>query len=145
MKMQPEWIGAAQTAQEAWKVPASVSLAQMGLESGWMQHLPPGSNNPFGIKAFHGGGVSAETTEVVGGQVIHEQQPFAVFPTLADAFTAHAKLIATDARYAPAMAALPDVQRFVFAMAKVYATDPAYATKLLAIISGDALTQYDAA
>lgn len=143
MNLEPEWIEAAKAAQAATRVPASVSLAQFGLESGWGRHMPPGSNNPFGIKAFHGNGVSAETTEVVNGKVVHEEQPFAEFPDLSAAFTAHAHLIASLSVYAPAMAVLPDVTKFVTLMAKHYATDPAYAIKIMGIIHSGNLTQYD--
>jgi flagellum-specific peptidoglycan hydrolase FlgJ len=145
MIMQPEWVSAAQAAMRATRVPASVSLAQFGLESGWGQHMPPRSNNPFGIKAFHGGGIESETTEVIGGQVIHEDQPFAVYPDLATAFQAHAELISTDPRYAPAMAALPDLEGFVALMAKHYATAPNYAAQVLEIIRGDNLVRFDVA
>jgi len=141
--VQPEIVAAAQAAQRATGVPASVSIAQYGLESGWGRHMPPGSNNPFGIKAFHGGGVEARTAEVADGRAVTETQPFAVFASVAEAFAAHARLIATDRRYAPAMAALPDIGRFVRAMAAHYATDPAYAGKVLAIIAGDDLARYD--
>jgi flagellum-specific peptidoglycan hydrolase FlgJ len=137
-------IAAAQAAQKATRVPASVSIAQYGLESGWGKHMPLNSNNPFGIKAFHGGGVDAETTEFVGGKIVHEEQPFAIFPDLSAAFLAHARLIATLGVYAPAMAQLPNLEAFVKLMAQHYATDPAYATKILGIIHIDGLEQYDA-
>ena len=42
-------IAAAQAAQHKWQVPASVSLAQWIIESGWGAHEPAGSNNPIGI------------------------------------------------------------------------------------------------
>lgn len=138
-----EWIEAAQNAMRVTKVPASVSLAQFGLESGWGQHMPACSNNPFGIKAFRGPSVNSETTEVIKGKVVREKQPFAVFQSLGDAFLAHARLIASDARYGAAMTALPDLEKFVVLMAKHYATDPAYAEKILSIVHGDNLIQYD--
>lgn len=143
MNLEPEWIAAAKAAQVATRVPASVSLAQFGLESGWGKHMPAGSNNPFGIKAFHGGGVSAATTEVIGGKVIHEDQPFAVYPDLKTAFLAHARLLSHVRVYAPAMAVLPDVAKFVALMAPHYATDPGYAMKIMGIIHSGNLTQYD--
>lgn len=143
MQMQPEWVLAARAAMQATRVPASISLAQFGEESGWGKDMPPGTNNPFGIKAFHGGGVESPTIEYVHGRAEHIDQPFAKFDTLDAAFLAHGRLIATDPRYAPAMAALPDVAAFVAHMAPVYATDPGYAGKLLAIITGDRLAPYD--
>ena len=50
----PDIIAAAREAQRKWKIPASISLAQWALESGWGRHMPPGSNNPFGMKARPG-------------------------------------------------------------------------------------------
>lgn len=144
MQMQPSWVAAAKAAMAATRVPASVSLAQFGLESGWGAHMPPDSLNPFGVKDFRGANaVWAMTTEVEHGVVVHVKQPFRRYPSLADAFTEHAQLLATDRRYAPAMAALPDLAAFVAHMAPVYATDPGYAGKLLAIIHGDGLARFD--
>lgn len=144
MILEPEWINAAKAAQAATGVPASVSLAQFGLESGWGKHMPPGSNNPFGIKNFHGGGTAvAMTSEVINGVVVHKTQPFAVFSSLTDAFMAHAKLFTTVPLYSAAMKALPDVTEFVNLMAPHYATDPGYAQKILGIIHMGNLTQYD--
>jgi len=65
----PEIISAAQTAQAAYGVPASVTLAQWALESDYGQHMPQGSNNPFGIKAKPGqDSVMARPSEYVGGR-----------------------------------------------------------------------------
>ena len=52
MSPPPDVVAAARSAQAKWRVPASVSIAQYALESGWGKHIPPGSNNPFGIKAL---------------------------------------------------------------------------------------------
>ena len=139
-------IAAAKAAMVATRVPASVTIAQYALESGWGKHMPPDSNNPFGIKQFdlslpH---VMASTTEVINGKLVHEMQPFAAYPAIAAAFAAHADLIATKPIYAAAMLALPDVGQFVTLMAEHYATDPQYAQKLLTLIDEDHLEQYDA-
>lgn len=50
----PEVIAAAQAAPARWGAPASITMAQWALESGGGQHMPKGSNNPFGIKAGRG-------------------------------------------------------------------------------------------
>jgi len=138
----PDVIAAAQAAQKATRVPASVSIAQYGLESGWGQHMPPGTNNPFGIKDFKGG-VESETTEDVDGKVIDEKQPFMVFESIQQAFIYHANLLATSPIYASAFTLLPNVTNFVMVMARHYATDPNYASKILAIINGDNLSKYN--
>ena len=41
------------------------------------------------------------------------------------------------------MRSLPSLQALVTAMAAHYATDPQYAAKILAVIKGHNLTQYD--
>lgn len=135
-------ISAAQAGETKWRVPASVSLAQWALESGWGAHSP--GNNPFGIKAMPGYGVQTFTThEVVHGHLVPSVARFAAFTDLAQAFECHAMLLATAAVYGPAMTALPDIAAFVLSMAAHYATDPQYAAKIMAIINGHNLTQYD--
>lgn len=142
--LQADWIAYAQDAQRRTRVPAAVTLAQFGLESGWGQHMPPGSNNPFGIKAVAGApSVTVMTSEFQGGRFVRVPQKFAVYTSLAQAFLAHAILLSTHEAYAPAMAKLPDVQAFVMFMGHVYATDPNYAQKLLQLIQADGLVQYD--
>lgn len=139
--IEPAVIAAAQTAAREWRVPASVSLAQYALESGWGAHCP--GNNPFGIKAMANHHVQRlMTTEVVHGHVVHVAQDFCAFASMADAFDTHAKLLAHAPVYAAAMRAttVPD---FVDRMAPHYATDPQYAAKLMALITAHDLTQYD--
>jgi hypothetical protein len=129
-------IAAAQVAQNQTRVPACVSIAQWAVESGWGAHTPPGSNNPFGVKDFHGAdAVWAWTTEVVHGVMQHVKQPFKRYASLNDAFAGHAELLAGDHRYAPAMAALPDIAAFVKLMAPVYATAPNYGEMIMDVIT----------
>ena len=136
---------AAQQAQRDWRVPASVSIAQWELESGWGEHMPPGSNNPFGIKARAGEPcVIAVTTEHINGRDVQVHAAFRRFDSLAEAFDRHAELLASAPVYASAMALLPDEDGFVAAMAHHYATDPQYAAKLLAIIASGGLRRFDA-
>lgn len=141
----PEVVAAARAAQAKWKIPASISIAQYGLESGWGAHMPPESNNPFGIKAVGARpSVTVGTTEYIHGNAVRIPQAFAVFPSLAAAFDLHAQLLATSGHYALARAALPDVYAFANALTGVYATDPNYGHLLGQIIRGSNLTQYDA-
>jgi flagellum-specific peptidoglycan hydrolase FlgJ len=144
MTPSPLVIAAARTAQRKWNIPSSVQIAQYGLEGGWGQHIPPNSNNPFGIKALPGQpSVSVPTREFVAGRYITINAAFAAFPSLTEAFDAHARLLAVGAPYAHARTLLPDVFKFVDALTGVYATDPNYGAELTTIIKGDNLTQYD--
>lgn len=141
-----EVVHAAQSAAEKYSVPASVTLAQYGVESGWGTHVPRGSNNPFGIKAAAGQPfVASRTREVEGGKTVYITAKFRKFLTIADAFEAHAILLATKSIYHPAIAAWEagDLARGIKAMALHYATDPHYSDSLLKIIHDDKLTQYD--
>ena len=47
----PEVGDAAVASRRKWTVPASITIAQWAVESAWGASMPPGSNNPFGIKA----------------------------------------------------------------------------------------------
>jgi flagellum-specific peptidoglycan hydrolase FlgJ len=144
MTPKPEIIAAAKAAQSKWGIPASVSIAQFALESGWGAHIP--GNNPFGIKALTGYPTQTFAThEVVHGHLVPCEQKFAAFTDLAQAFECHAKLLATAAVYRSAFTVLPDLAKFVTRMGAHYATDPQYAAKLLALIQSDDLTQYDGA
>jgi flagellum-specific peptidoglycan hydrolase FlgJ len=143
---------AARAAMAKWKVPSSVQIAQYAEESGWGHHLPPGSNNPFGIKArLSAKGVPIDPYVIAGtdeqnfnGQAHwHGPQPFRKFSSIADAFDYHAQLLATASAYAPAMAKLPEVVAFVSAMAPHYATATNYAAELMKIINGSNLMAYD--
>lgn len=144
----PDVILAAQEAQDKYYVPSSVSIAQWALESGYGIHMPTGSNNPFGIKAKAGEAfVSATTHEVVNGVTETVSQNFAKYGSIAEAFDAHAKLLATVSLYKDAMTAwvhAKDLNLGIIYMAKHYATDPSYATKVMAIITANKLVQYDA-
>lgn len=149
-------IPAAQASMAATGVPASVTLAQCAVESGWLSAMPAGSNNPFGIKATHLSNpdsyVEAMTSEYAHGQLEDVEQPFEKYPDLATAFTAHANLISTAPRYAPAMAVKGDAVAFAQQLqACGYSTNrpplakapPYYANILIEIIQGHNLTQYD--
>lgn len=140
----PEVVTAAKAGDTVYGVPASITLAQWALESGWGKHTPPYSNNPFGIKARPGDRyVVSPTREVVKGLPMTVQATFRVFPSLASAFVAHAELLATAACYRPAMKALPDLAGFARALQGVYATDPDYAAILMDIIDAHDLAQFD--
>lgn len=136
-------IAAAQAAQKAYGVPASVTLAQWADESRWGSRCT-GKNNFFGVKAAaKQPGSLCWTHEVVDGKSIACQQRFADYVSLAQAFGAHAALL-TRPQYAKAWP-FKTVEAFVNAVAPVYATDPHYAANLMAIITGDRLERYDVA
>lgn len=137
-------IAAAQASQMKWHVPASVTLAQWAVESAFGRFMPAGSNNPFGIKATQGQPyVLARTHEVIHGRSVPIMARFAKYPSIIDAFGAHAELLATHAAYKPAMqhAASPD--EFANALTGVYATDPHYGATLISVMHAHDLYQYN--
>ncbi len=148
VKLSKELIAAAQKAQVDWGVPASVTLAQYGLESGWGVHVPLGSFNPFGIKASgRQAYVTAGTVEVVHGKRVKVTARFRKFASWAEAFDEHGKLL-NRPQYAHAMLLWTmsgNVERYVRLLAATYATDPQYASKLLSLIDSNDLNQYNLA
>jgi len=150
-----EIIAAAQASERKLGVPASVSLAQWALESGWGKSVS-GKNNYGGITAKVTGAVFpfkpgtplepatlCWTSEVYRGKRVRCQRWFKDFPSVEAYFDAHGKLLATAKVYAPARAKLPDVDAYVDAMGARYATDPNYAATLKAMIRQNRWRRYD--
>lgn len=137
---------AAQAEMKRTGIPASIQIGQYALESGWGKRMPPGSNNPFGMKTRAGKNdpfVSITTKEWSRLRGYYNVvQNFRKFDSIAAAFTAHADLLLQPV-YAKARAKLPDVDAFADALTSVYATDPNYGKSLRAVIHGSNLLQYD--
>lgn len=118
--------------------PADLTIPQWAQESGWGMHMPPASNNPFGIKALAGQpSVTIMTPEFLHGTATHIPQAFRVFPTLKDAFDHHGSLIATGAPYGRAFEQYEkdkNILGLIRGIAPHYATDPNYASKLMAFL-----------
>jgi hypothetical protein len=130
-ELPPPVVSAAEASQGRWEVPAPVTLAQWAIESAWGAAMPPGSNNPFGIKAVSNQpGVPSVTHEVVNGQTITVTVNFRVFPSIDDAFDEHGRLLATNPVYSAAMQQKQHPDAFADALTGVYATDPQYGSKL---------------
>lgn len=140
-------IAGAMQAEATYGVPASVSLAQWALESGYGKSMPAGSQNPFGMKARKnetGPVVVARTREVNSkGAEYWIDAPFRKFADMGEAFEEHAKLVGTAKVYAPARAKLPDVDAFIDVLGPIYATAPNYAAVIKSIIRANNLKQYD--
>jgi len=137
-------VKAAQASQKNWGIPASVSLAQWCLESNWGKAMPPGSNNPFGIKATPGDAyVEAVTHEVVKGIRIKVVAKFKKFASINEAFDQHGRLLATARAYEKARASEGNPDAFADALTGVYATDPNYGTSLKRIMKTYNLYEYD--
>jgi flagellum-specific peptidoglycan hydrolase FlgJ len=147
-----QFIDAAKASQHMYGIPASVSLAQWALESGWGKH-DLGCFNYFGMKApCDAAGhplvphVDLKTREVDKyGHDYYITAPFRKFASPEEAFEEHAKLLATRGAYANARSKLPNADAFADALTGVYATDPNYGKSLKAIMHGSNLYQFDKA
>lgn len=140
----PEVADAAIASRKRWTVPASVTVAQWAVESAWGASEPPGSNNPFGIKATGDQlAVESPTREVVDGQNVTVTARFRMFGSLAQAFDEHGRLLATAPVYKDAMKQADNPEAFADALTGVYATDPNYGFTLKWVIENYGLSQYD--
>lgn len=109
-------IPAAQEARIATGVPASITLAQACIESGWGHHHIGAANNYFGIKAplHHGrhstgaiaiGYVMANTAEYdKDHNKYYVEQPFRAYNSMTDSFEDHGIWVRDNHRYGDMLA-----------------------------------------
>ena len=127
-------------------VPASVTMAQAILESGWGKSgLSTQAHNYFGIKGEGPAGhVTMRTREVINGQSVYVNANFRKYHNAAESFTDHGKFLRDNPRYHNAFKHTDDPQRFAQEIAKAgYATDPKYASTLNSIIKQYGLERFD--
>ena len=137
-------VGPARASQKATGVPASVTLAQAIIESGWGESHMGDAWNFFGIKAKSDEPfIVVRTREVVGGKDVFVNAKFRRFASMAECFREHGRFLRDNPRYAPAFKTT-DAESFARAIhAAGYATDPHYSDALIGIIRDNDLTQYD--
>jgi len=128
-------------------VPASVTIAQAILESGWgRSELTRQANNYFGIKGTGpAGSVTMRTREVINGRETYVNAQFRKYNSAAESFADHAQFFIRNPRYATAMQHTNDAFRFAAEIHKAgYATDPNYTKLLHGIMRQYDLTRFDA-
>jgi flagellar protein FlgJ len=143
--------GPAQASQREFRVPASVTLAQAILESGWGRSgLSLNDRNYFGMKCFGNPGPIAAschdylTQECSGTTCTTITDSFRVYRSATDSFRDHGRQLASLSRYAAAFAYTNDPNRFAAEIHKGgYATDPEYTNKLVRLMTQYNLYQYD--
>ena len=132
-----------------YRVPASVTIAQAILESGWGgSELATRANNYFGIKCaavaspHQIGCIDKATWEHLNGNDVTVTASFRRYASMRDSFLDHG-LFLTKPRYAAAFkAATPD--EFAHEIWRAgYATDPQYPAKLVRLMDQYELRQYD--
>ena len=137
-------LPAAQACQRATGVPASITIGQAALESGWGA-LAPG-NNLFGIKAdsaWKGATISFPTTEYINGVKTALNQKFRSYPDWSGSMTDHATFFHANPRYHNCFAETTS-DGWARALAKAgYGTDLDYAGKLIAVMHGRNMAAFD--
>ena len=151
-------------------LPASVCLSQMAQESGWAKKMPPGSNNPFGLKYRESEGgdyVWHWTPEYLPNQTwedIPEQYRsfwqeaadigpgwwleycrFKKFSRPEEAIVAYCRRIINSGYYQSAIDLLPDTEAYCRELCRIYATRSTYPDEVWNRILKYDLLQYDAA
>lgn len=135
----------AKAAQDKTTVPASVTIAQAILETGWGKHTIADANNLFGIKGVGpAGSVTVSTREVVNGQTVFVDAPFRKYHNMEESVEDHANFFLVNKRYAGALKVASDPNAFAEAIHQAgYATDPQYANSLIGLMRDHNLYQYD--
>ena len=137
-KFTAEDIRLAQETEKIYGVPASVTLAQYALESGYgTTKLAKNANNYFGIT---GKNKKTGAFHMSGGR------SWAKYSSKTESFYDHGRLLSTDL-YASKTAGATTVSQYIDAIAETYAPssdeNSGYAAKLKQIINENNLTQYD--
>lgn len=125
------------------RIPASFTIAQSALESGWGEHAP--GFNLFGIKAdllWKGPSVDYETFEYVHGAKISVMAKWRKYQNWLESIEDHATFL-MQPRYSAAFAT-SNGEDFAREIAKAgYATDPLYAEKVIEIMKFHNLYIFD--
>ena len=141
-------VGPAQACQRATGIPASFTLAQAALESGWGAKAP--GNNLFGIKAdkaWKGPTATFATHENERGQNVLITDTFRAYPTWQASMEDHAAFFKANPRYRDCFRETTGEGWARAVAAAGYATDPNYASLLISVMGnrpgGRNMAQYD--
>ena len=139
---------AAQESAAITGIPASFTIAQAALESGWgASDLTTKAYNLFGIKAdsaWKGSVITLPTKEFIGGKWIIQQAKWRKYAGWLDSINDHAKFLIMNPRYRLAFTGKRTGEDFAQMVQSCgYATDPTYCVKVGAIIRQHKLDQFD--
>ncbi|EBY0373017.1 flagellar biosynthesis protein FlgJ [Salmonella enterica subsp. enterica serovar Toulon] len=142
------WINralpAAVEVKRKWGVPIAVTIAQGAVESGWGTNAP--GNVYFGVKGKspEGKSVNITTHENYGGTSVKINDSFRSYDSLEKSADDYGRFLSVNKRFAAAFTYPNDPEKFIHEVATAgYATDPDYEKKLLSIIRGAGLKDYD--
>jgi flagellar protein FlgJ len=142
----------AQQGRREFDVPASVTLAQAILESGWgRSQLSANDRSYFGIKCFGWPGsiaVSCHTYPTSECDAAGHCQPtdasFRAYASVADSFRDHGLFLRANDRYRAAFDHTGNADQFLLQICQAgYATSPTYYTSLSGLMHQYNLYQYD--
>jgi flagellar rod assembly protein/muramidase FlgJ len=138
---------AARACHKAAGVPASITVSQAALESGWGESgLTKTANNLFGIKAdslWRGETVTLDTKEFIRGQWVVVPAKWRKYPTWQVSVDDHTAFLKRNPRYKDCFLCI-SAETFARALLKAgYATDPDYADKLIRLIASYNLSLLD--
>lgn len=138
---------AAQASMQATGVPASFTVAEAALESGWGEsQLARDGKNLFGVKAdpsWQGDVLSLNTRKFLHGTWVMVPARWRKYSDWQDCMDDHAAFLHQNRRYADCFACTSG-DAFATAVAQAgYATDPDYAAKLTSIIHAHGLAALD--
>jgi hypothetical protein len=145
------WAGSlARDLEAVYHVPASVTVAQAILESGWGRSgLSRDGNNFFGMKCFGRPGEFASgcrsiaTTECGRGDCYGTTASFRVYPNAWASFADHAQSL-TLQRYRTALGYAGNANAYAHAIHRAgYATSPSYANDLIDLMRTYDLYRFD--
>jgi flagellar protein FlgJ len=144
--------GPARHSFREYKVPASVTMAQAILESGWGRgDIPRTVNNYFGMKCPGGQPTGLAmacrefpTKECNASGCYSTTGVFKVYASALQSLRDHALTLSSKSRYAPAFAYSNAPNQFAAEVHRAgYATDPNYTTLLTGIMAKYDLYRYD--
>lgn len=138
----------AQASAAKTKIPASFTIAEAALESGWgTSQLAAQGFNLFGVKAdkaWKGDTLTMRTREFLKGEWVIVPALWRKYADWLGCIEDHAAFLLANPRYKAAFALCGDVHAFTAAIAAAgYATDPHYADKIMAVIHSHNLVVLD--
>jgi len=143
-----ELLPGALSSQRAVGIPASFTIAEAALESGWgTSLLAVQGKNLFGVKAdlsWHGPTIDMRTREFEAGVWTIVIARWRSYASWADCISDHAAFLRSNPRYSSCFQTKSGAEFAARVAAAGYATDPTYADKLQDIIRYHSLDQYDA-
>lgn len=129
-------------------VPASITMAQAILESGWgKSSLTTEANNFFGIKAhgWNGPVYNVQTSEYGSGGYYNIQSDFRAYGSPYESFADHSKFLKDNSRYHSLFSLNKmDYKSWANGLQQAgYATAPDYGSKLINVVEQYQLQKFD--